>query len=247
MMKIESVKDPKVEEAESLTTPLGRKAQGKALLYSRRELTWALSHDCKIEYVLATEEYDVSAPLYLCSEGILKRITGSSYGVPLLAVISTGESEWMPQEPLLIVFEGAMSYATMGTMIRIASAFGIHEFLSTSPERELWQKKTIEASEGTVFAAKHHSFSSPEETIAYLRTHNYKIAVPTLRKAADASTHLLEGHRIALLFSTSAQEISPLFLEAADLKVPLEKDEPLELQMNDLLADFTKKMRCTNL
>ena len=67
----------------------------------------------------------------------------------------------------------------MGTIIRTAAAFGIEEFVMTQVDADIYYKKTIDASRGTVFSANLWRYKSGPEAIKNLKNQGYQIAVTT--------------------------------------------------------------------
>ena len=52
----------------------------------------------------------------------------------------------------VVVLDDVKDYGNIGTIIRTCHAFGIREVVSTSREFDLYQRKTIEASRGSIFS-----------------------------------------------------------------------------------------------
>src|SRR5690242_2303020 len=94
--QITSIKDPRVAEARELTTASARTRLHKCLLEGSESIAWAIEARLPIEHVFysASHEHDpILSQLHqqhiLCypvSDGILKKISDTSYLVPLLGV-----------------------------------------------------------------------------------------------------------------------------------------------------------------
>src|SRR5947209_1450574 len=94
--QITSIKDPRVAEARELTAASARARLHKCLLEGSESIAWALEAQLPIEHVFysTTHEQDPilsqlrqhHIPCYSVSDGILKKISDTSYLVPFLAV-----------------------------------------------------------------------------------------------------------------------------------------------------------------
>src|SRR5579884_2839154 len=96
LQQITSIKDPHVAEARELSSAAGRARLRKCLLEGEESIRWALEAGLTVEYVFCHATLQGSLllqslqtahiPCYLASEGILKKISDTSYLVPCLGV-----------------------------------------------------------------------------------------------------------------------------------------------------------------
>jgi len=96
IIQITSIKDPRVSEARELTSASGRARQGKCLLEGVESIQWAIETRLPIEYIffkkgqphdtLHTQLSERAIPCYATTEGILKKISDTSYLVPYIGV-----------------------------------------------------------------------------------------------------------------------------------------------------------------
>ena len=80
-MQITSIKDEKIVIARSLQAKKGRISSRCFLVEGKEQLEWVKSSACKIKYVLLHEKESlaIDAPIYTCSDGILKKVTDTNY------------------------------------------------------------------------------------------------------------------------------------------------------------------------
>src|SRR5271157_3693738 len=93
---ITSIKDPRVVEARELTSASARARKRKCLLEGAESIQWALSAHLPIEHVfyqaaisddpLLITLCEKCLPCYAVTDGILKKISDTSYLVPYIGV-----------------------------------------------------------------------------------------------------------------------------------------------------------------
>lgn len=173
-INITSIKDQKIIEARLLKTAKGRLAEKKLLLEGREQILWALQNSCQINHIFVHEKEKNSdfvkelrsqhLLICFCTDGILKKITDTSYLVPFVGVaIATSTATHLKEslrQDFVIVLDGLHDFGNIGTIIRTAAAFGIHDFIATDENLDFSNKKTIDSSRGTVFASKLERFKS---------------------------------------------------------------------------------------
>jgi TrmH family RNA methyltransferase len=114
---------------------------------------------------------------YAVSEGILKKISDTSYLVPVIGIerLPAAPERPFPQTNFVLVLDRVQDHGNLGTSIRTASAFGIREQISTTPALDLYFKKVVSASRGKVFEVRLHAFASAHAAIAALKQRGYQI------------------------------------------------------------------------
>lgn len=230
--QITSLKDERVQAARDLTTAAGRKHAGKALLWGAEPVQWALDYHLPIDHVFFHPSVESSPllsrlneqriPCYSVSEGILKKISDSSYLIPLIGVVrlpAAGALTGMGD--FVIVLDRVVDHGNLGTIIRTANAFGIHHLISTTPDLDLSFKKIIDASRGTVFQSRLHRFPSGSAAIAALKEQGYQV-VATSPYARDLQgTAPLRSKPIALVVGNETEGISEEITRLADVVVQI--------------------------
>lgn len=109
------------------------------------------------------------------SEGILKKISDTSYLVPLIGVArlpAVGEGLEQAGD-FVLVLDRIQDHGNLGTIIRTASAFGIRTLLSTTPDLDIYYKKVVSASRGKTFEVRLSKFFSAIEALAVLKQCGY--------------------------------------------------------------------------
>ena len=154
-LKITSIKDARVVEARSLGSASGRLAAQKFLLEGEEQILWAIHSSCKIEHIfvhdhqsnapILAELKKKNIPLFFVTDGILKKITDTSYLIPFVGVVRFPPME-KNKSDCVIVLDEVNDFGNVGTIVRTAAAFAIHEFVSTKENQDFFYKKTISTS-----------------------------------------------------------------------------------------------------
>ncbi len=225
---IDSIKDEKVVEARSLLTSKGRRCSGKFLLEGEEAIQWALNSPCTLSYVFVHDKLldhplletlrERGVPFYFASDGILKKISDTSYLIPLIGVTLFPKTQPV-KENILVVLDRVKDLGNIGTIVRTASAFGICDFASTEEDFDFFYKKTIDASRGRVFHSSLTTFCSGRETVEQLKAQGYQVVATTSQASIIHSFASLAAKPIAVVFGNETDGISQEVLDAADARI----------------------------
>jgi len=234
MEQITSIKHEKIIFARGLQQQKERLKSRCFLVLGFEALHWVKSSPCQIEYCLVHDKLEPQelklpkVPLYSCSEGILKKVTGTNYLVPVVAVVSLPNRAVAGD--LKVVFDGVQDFGNIGTIVRTAAAFGIHDLVSTVPDFDLFHRKTVDASRGTVFSAHCKNFEGPKEAIDSLKKAGYQVVVTALEGSQLQSLVKLEKKPVAIVFGNETSGVSQEVLESADLCIQI----PMATELDSL-------------
>lgn len=228
---ISSIKEPRVAEARELRSAAGRTRLGKCLLEGTQALQWAIEMAFPIEHVFYLPEQHIAElhtslrehgiASYPTTPGVLKKISDTNYVIPYIAVARLPESTMQPIGDFVLVLDRVVDHGNIGTIIRTASAFGIHDLISTTPDLDLYYKKIIDASRGRVFTTHLQRFSSGAEALAHLKRQGYQV-IATSPHAHDlqAMTPLRPGP-VALVVGNETEGIAEDIVANADIVVQI--------------------------
>ena len=236
---VTSIKDPRVIFARSLKSASGRKQNGACLLYGLQALQWAIQAGWKIQTIFYSREfqheiYNLPCNCELCpvSEGILKKISDTSYLVPVLSVaaVSTDLKPINKTTDLILMLDGVKDHGNIGTIIRTACAFGINHISLTEMESDLFQRKTIDASRGAVFNVAYMQFQKCEQAITYWKQLGYQIIVTTPYGSGLQSELKLENKPAVLVIGNETEGVHPAVIQQADASIQI----PMQPEMESL-------------
>ncbi|MBN1535763.1 MAG: hypothetical protein JW908_03445 [Anaerolineales bacterium] len=233
---ITSIKDERVVLARAINTHKGRQKHQRILLEGERILDWAVEYGIDIEYILVSEKHSsriaekylpIHLKIYRVSEGILKKVTDTQYVIPVVAIAR------MPQytdtnPPFIVVLDAVQDFGNIGTIIRTCQAFGVKKIISPSPDFDMYHRKTIEASRGSVFTTHLDCFPDVGATIRYLKNQGYQILATSPRGAELQSLVKLKRQPAALVVGNETSGINPEFEKQADFLVQIPMAHAIE-------------------
>lgn len=235
---ITSIKDERVIEARSLQTSAGRLVAQKFLLEGKEPILWSIGSPCQLQHVFAHDKEknnsfiaklnDKKIPVYFVSDGILKKITDTSYLTPFVGVANFPVQLSNRKSDLVVVLDGVSDFGNMGTIVRTAAAFGIKDFICTEDKQDFFYKKTIDASRGTVFSSHLQRFSSGTEAVQHLKRQGYQIAVTTPYNSVIQSFAQMEEKPVAIVLGNETHGVSQEVTDLADIKIQIPMSGAIE-------------------
>lgn len=234
MEVISSLKNEYTQMARDLNCLKGRKRTNKILLEGEEIISWAIHYDLTIDFIITsldniahiTTKLKSQIPIFKTTEGLMKKITDTNYLVPVIAVGHTKNT--CKVNDFILILDNLKDFGNIGTIIRTANAFGIKRVMSTKNDFDLYQRKTIEASRGTVFKTDYSCFASPEETLKYLRENDYLIVTTSPYGREIQSLVSLTNKPIALVIGNETDGVSKVFLENSDVTIQIPMRENIE-------------------
>ena len=234
---ITSIKDEKIALACAIKSRKGRQEHQRILLEGEEILDWAIENAVCIEYIfLSNKSFPETADKYLsrnlkvfkATEGILKKVSDTNYVIPVIGVAKISSNIYDFKAPFVVVMDGVQDFGNIGTIIRTCQAFGIRNIISTRSEFDFYQRKTIEASRGSVFATHLTRFENEIETIKYLKNQGYQI-VATSPKGSDLQSLIeLRQQPVALVIGNETTGISAQFEKQADFLIQIPMSPAVE-------------------
>jgi TrmH family RNA methyltransferase len=233
---IRSIKDKHIVLARALNTRRGRCTHSKVLLLGEQILDWAIERGVAVEFILAAEpvaetvveKYAARYNVFTVSDGIQKKVTNTKYVIPLVGVGKMPPAREGVPADFVVVLDQVQDLGNIGTIIRTCQAFGVNEVLATRTDFDLYYRKTIDASRGSVFATQVRRFQSVDETIAHLRQHGYQIVVTSPRGKTLQAALALDQGPVALVVGNESNGVSPEFEAQADFVVQIPMSQTIE-------------------
>lgn len=266
MKTIHSIKEDVVVEARSLQNAKGRLAAGRFLIEGEEQILWALENHCCLRSVFVHDKQEshplvgrlmqLRIPLFFASDGILKKISDTTYLVPFIGVAEVLKTDF-PKDDFAIVLDGVQDFGNIGTIVRTAEAFGVREFIAAKEDFDWFYKKAIDASRGKIFAAHLNRCRNGQEAISMLKKRGYQIAVTTIQGSVIQSFAQLEGRPLAIVFGNETTGVSPEVEQEADIRIQIPMSGSVEslnvgvaagislyeLKMKWVLAMLTRKIQ----
>lgn len=226
--KIDKIKHPIAVEARNLNSSKIRNYERKVLLKGVAQFEWALNYQIKINYLILTDDMDAETfkkhnlPIYKTSNGIMKKITETSYPIPLVAVVQL--KQFLSQDnSFTVILDNIIDFGNIGTIVRTAYAYGIRELISTKNDFDPYYQKIVDASRGTVLNTNIRNFNSAKDAAKYLKKKGYQIVTTSPHGNEIQSMVNLKNKPIALVLGNEKNGVSNEFLEESDfvMQIPM--------------------------
>ncbi len=264
--RITTIKDPLIKEARALNKPSVDCRE--FLLEGEDIINWAISAGINIKHVFVCDkntDYDfvrllkaTNIALYICSDGIMRKINESKFLTPYIGVGQINQNDHPLSDDFVIILDHIQDQGNLGSITRTCSAFGVNEIgLINTPS--IFSKKTITASRGSVFTSNYIKFGSPQDAIKTLKSSGYQIIATTPRGQHLQSLVSLENRPVALIIGNETNGVSKQFIDQADFTVQIPMQSAMEslnvgvstgislyeLKLKVLIAMLSKKIKLT--
>lgn len=240
-MRITSIKDPIVVKARNLQSSTKRKESGRVLLYGAQQIHWAIENGVEIEYIFISskEKHDVFSAVSAdkiieVSEGILKKVSGTNYLVPHMAIAKINQSK-PARSDFVVVLDHLQDFGNIGSIVRTSQGFSIDEFMFVNMQSDPFARKVIDSSRGTVFNSNISEYSNDESAINALKKEGYQIIVTSPHAKNLQSQAPLQNKKIALVVGNETNGISKKFIASADIAVQI----PMNMSIESLNASVS--------
>lgn len=159
-----------IKQIASLRQQKFRKELGLFVVEGRKMTEELLQSNFETVGLYATEAFLADHPAFanaeIVSEVQMDQMSGQDTPPGILAVVKIPQqSEIKTTSQLVLALDGIANPGNMGTLIRTAEWFGIHDVVCSSDCVELWNPKTVQATMGSLFRMKVWSTDLP----AYLK------------------------------------------------------------------------------
>ena len=229
---IDSIKDERVVLAREVKSHKGRREHRCILLEGEQILDWAVEHALVIETIFVSDKAPSNVVnkylgrndrVFAVSEGILKKITDTNYVIPVVGVAQTPSMKPEDSPRFVVVLDEVKDHGNLGTIIRTCQAFGIRNLIGTTPDLDIYNRKTIEASRGEVFSVNLDAFPDARAAIDHLKRNGFQIVATSPRGVEIQSLVELKRQPVALVVGNETSGISPEVEKCADflLQIPM--------------------------
>ena len=182
-----------IKQVASLRHQKFRKELGLFIVEGRKMTEELLRSNFQVEALYATETcHDLFPQAETVSEVQMAQMSGQDTPPGILAVVNIPETRQLSPSPrFILALDCIANPGNMGTLIRTAEWFGIHDIVCSPDCVEVWNPKVIQATMGSIFR------------INVLETNLTTFLPQQIRKGKAVFGALLEGQN---LFETGNQE-----------------------------------------
>ncbi|GAA4481971.1 RNA methyltransferase [Microbacterium panaciterrae] len=238
--RIDDPADPRLDDYRDLTdTALRTRSEAERGLYiaeSFKVITRAIGAGHRPRSVLTQERWapgiralldDAEVPLYIAADDVVEAVAGFPVHRGALAAmhrpVEPSVTELIAGARTLLILEGLIEHANVGSAFRAAAALGADAVLVSARCADPLYRRSVRVSMGTVFQVRWTRFADWDSLRAELRAERIAVAALTLQD--DAVT--LDAYaadrpeRVALAFGSEGPGLSAEALAAADAVVTI--------------------------
>jgi TrmH family RNA methyltransferase len=197
----------------------------------------AARSDWEIQAIIATHEADLARAFPALAKTILRKqitvepvsqrefsklsATKSPQGVMAVVKIPESDLKGMTNHSRILIADGVSDPGNLGTMIRTAAAFEFEIIITTPGSADIFNPKTVRATQGALFQMKAASHVGAHEIAAQIRPAHKIYALSAQGRVDIADFH--PAARSALIVGAEISGISREFLDSADqvLRIPI--------------------------
>ena len=142
-----------IKQVASLRQQKFRKELGLFVVEGRKMTEELLRSNFQVEALYATETcHDLFPQAETVSEVQMAQMSGQDTPPGILAVVNIPETRQLSPSPrFILALDGIANPGNMGTLIRTAEWFGIHDIVCSPDCVEVWNPKVIQATMGSIF------------------------------------------------------------------------------------------------
>lgn len=148
-----------IKQVASLRQQKFRKELGLFVVEGRKMVEELLLSNFETVGLYATENFIASYPSFANAEPVtevqMEQMSGQDTPPGILAVVKIPQqAEIKTDSRFVLALDGIANPGNMGTLLRTAEWFGIHDVVCSTDCVELWNPKTVQATMGSLFRVK---------------------------------------------------------------------------------------------
>ena len=217
---VSSLQNRKVRDAVRLHTSRGRKQQDRIIIFGTREIQRAITANVRLislfvnsDSTLPSELNTNDIDLIHVTDAVFEKL---SYGSRPDGIIAIAErphrtlDQFRPTDGLILVAESIEKPGNLGAIFRTADATAAGGIIVSEPMCDLFHPNSIRNSTGTTFSVP-SAVSTNDQTIEWLRDHDYRVLIATPDEADDLYEIRFNG-RIAVVLGSEAHGLSETWM-----------------------------------
>lgn len=243
MKIINSTQNENIKYFTKLNDKSFRKQEHKFLIEGKHLVEEALKTNL-VEIVLSTDSSYLNnlknVDKYLVSEAIIKKISNTKNPQNVVAVVKMFDNsinilkqELRNKASSLVMFDDINDPGNLGTLIRTAAALGYNGIVLSNSSVDIYNDKTIRASQGSIFKIK-IVYTNINSYINTLKENNYTLIGTSLKDAIPLE-NLKKTNKFVLCLGNEANGISDEVLDLMDTSIKLTMYNDVE-SLNVMIA-----------
>ena len=244
MRVIRSVQNENVKYYEKLKDKSFRKKEHKFILEGKHLVEEGLKTNL-VEVVMSTDEaflksIDQSIETFLVTDAIIEKLSGTKNPQNILAIAKMFDNDIRilkdivkERRSALVMFDEINDPGNLGTLIRTAAALGYHGVILSKNSVDIYNDKTVRASQGSIFKTN-IVYGDLKEIIHYLKGKGYRLVGTSLQRA-DNLEDAIVGNKYVICLGNEARGISQEILDLMDRNVKINMHNDVE-SLNVMVA-----------
>jgi TrmH family RNA methyltransferase len=198
----------------------------------------AIAHNWPVECVIIAEDYlsqyeggNPARPMAILPRREFDKLAVSEAPQGIMAIVKQRDCRKVAINNIgkanrIVIADNVADPGNLGTMIRTAAAFGYDLFICLGDCAEIYNPKTVRATQGGLFAIAVGEIDTPVRLFELCENRYVFVAFTGTGKTklADAT----RPKRPALVFGSEIRGIDPIIVERADLNVRIEQTAKVE-------------------
>jgi tRNA G18 (ribose-2'-O)-methylase SpoU len=234
IVNIDSLDDPRLAVYRNPKERELARDGGKFIAESEHVVRRLLDSDYPVESVLVArrrcEEFSAvvrdDVPLLVVADEMVHRIVGFKFHSGVLAcgrrkALSTLQQIMAGKKSTIVICPELASHDNLGSLIRIASAFGVDGMILGERCCDAFYRHCIRVSMGTIFSLPMVKSEDLLADLRELRATGFEIAATVLEEDAEPLSGFSRGNRLGVVFGNEAQGIDAETLAACDRRVTI--------------------------
>lgn len=222
MEVIRSIENKKIKQFASLKQSKYRNKY-KQFIIEEKHLIYEAYNKNIIDTLIVLEgkEPIVDVNTIFVSENVMRKLQTNTSLNDYLAICNIVDLKIINYKRI-VVLENVQIPGNVGTIIRTAYSFGYDGVILLDGCCDIYNPKTIQASQGAIFHIP-VVYSNLDEAVSILRKNDCKLIATSLKNASNlAKTAMFDKY--AVLFGNEGNGLSERAIESSDISVKIEMD-----------------------
>lgn len=242
MKKIESIQNKTIKERAKLFTKKERDRSNLFLVEGKHMIQEAYQAGALKElYLREDQENFTDLDPYICTQAVLNKLSSQNSDAKMIGVCHKLDMQPNAFDSILLL-DCVQDPGNIGTILRSALAFGVDYIYISKDCADIYNPKTIQASQGAIFHMP-VSYVDLEDTIKFLQLEDTTIYATSLHAPYQDLQTIQPKIPYGLVLGNEGQGIRQSILDLCDLSIKIEMDtfESLNVAVAASICLYTLK------
>lgn len=218
---IESTQNKRIKELTRLHTKKERDKTGCFLVEGEHLIEEAYTAGC-LQEIFINKEYDkpLSIPYTLCTDAVLNKLSVQNSQAKMIGLCQKKEWSTKPEKHILLL-DSIQDPGNMGTLLRTACAFDIDHVYCSNTCVDIYNEKTIQASQGAIFHIP-VSYTDLADLIFQKQKENISIYGTSLHERSLPLSQIKKETSYGILLGNEGNGVRKELIDLCDFVVKIE-------------------------